>query len=309
MNLKKPKFWDFKKPSTLAYLLLPISNLFKLIRLFKIESKIKKSKIKTICVGNIYLGGTGKTSLSIKINEILSKKKIKSCFVKKFYLNQFDEQKLLESRGKLFISSKRIDAINIAENEGYDVAIIDDGLQDNSINYDLRFVCFNNINWIGNGFTIPAGPLRENINNLKNYKHIFLNGNLENLDNIKKHIYKINSNINLYIGKYVPLDIEKFNKNKNYLVFSGIGNHQTFISMLREYKFNVVKDIEFPDHYKYNNFDINNIQKLSDNLNCQIITTEKDYLRLDKGKIHKINFIKSELKILDEEKLISTILK
>lgn len=308
MNLKKPKFWDFKKPSTLAYLLLPISYLFKLIRLFKLESKIKKPKIKTICVGNIYLGGTGKTSLSIKINEILSEKKIKSCFVKKFYLTQFDEQKLLESRGKLFTSSKRIDAINIAENEGYDVAILDDGLQDSSINYDLRFVCFNNINWIGNGFTIPAGPLRESINNLKNYKHIFLNGNLENLDNIKKHIYKINPNINLYIGKYVPLDIEKFNKDKNYLVFSGIGNHQTFISMLREYKFNVVKDIEFPDHYKYNNFDINKIQKLSDNLNCQIITTEKDYLRLDKDKIHNINFIKSELKILDEEKLISTIL-
>ena len=309
MNLKKPKFWDFKKPSTLAYLLLPISYLFKLIRLFKIESKIKKSKIKTICVGNIYLGGTGKTSLSIKINEILSKKKIKSCFVKKFYLNQFDEQKLLESRGKLFISSKRIDAINIAENEGYDVAIIDDGLQDNSINYDLRFVCFNNINWIGNGFTIPAGPLRESINNLKNYKHIFLNGNLENLDDIKKHIYKINPNIDIHIGKYVPLNIEKFNKDKNYLVFSGIGNHQTFVSMLREYKFNIVRDIEFSDHYKYNNFDINNIQKLSDNLNCQIITTEKDYLRLDKEKIHNINFIKSELKILDEEKLISTILK
>ena len=308
MILKKPKFWDFKKPSTLAYLLLPISYLFKLIRLFKLESKIKKTKIKTICVGNIYLGGTGKTSLSIKINEILSEKKIKSCFVKKFYLTQFDEQKLLESRGKLFTSSKRIDAINIAENEGYDVAILDDGLQDSSINYDLRFVCFNNINWIGNGFTIPAGPLRESINNLKNYKHIFLNGNLENLDNIKKHIYKINPNINLYIGKYVPLDVEKFNKDKNYLVFSGIGNHQTFISMLREYKFNVVKDIEFPDHYKYNNFDINKIQKLSDNLNCQIITTEKDYLRLDKEKIHNINFIKSELKILDEEKLISTIL-
>ena len=308
MILKKPKFWDFKKPNTLAYLLLPISYLFKLIRLFKIGSKIKKSKIKTICVGNIYLGGTGKTSLSIKINEILSEKKIKSCFVKKFYSTQFDEQKLLESRGKLFTSSKRIDAINIAENEGYDVAILDDGLQDSSINYDLRFVCFNNINWIGNGFTIPAGPLRESINNLKNYKHIFLNGNLENLDNIKKHIYKINPNINLYIGKYVPLDIEKFNKDKNYLVFSGIGNHQTFISMLREYKFNVVKDIEFPDHYKYNNFDINKIQKLSDNLNWQMITTEKDYLRLDKEKIPNINFIKSELKILDEEKLISTIL-
>ena len=51
------------------------------------------------------------------------------------------------------------------------------------LNHDLSFVCFNNINWIGNGFTLPAGPLRENINNLKRYKHVFLNGNLENLRN------------------------------------------------------------------------------------------------------------------------------
>ena len=309
MNLKKPKFWDYKKPNTLAYLLLPISYLLKIIRLFKIKSKVKKLKIRTICIGNIYLGGTGKTSLSIKIKEILSKKKIKTCFVKKFYSTQFDEQKLLESRGKLFTSPKRVDAINIAENEGYDVAILDDGLQDETINYDLRFVCFNNLNWIGNGFTIPAGPLRESINNLKNYKHVFLNGNLENLDIIKNYIYKINSNIDLHIGKYVPQNIEKFSKDINYLVFSGIGNHQTFVSMLREYKFNILKDIEFPDHYKYNKYDINKIQELSNNLNCQVLTTEKDYLRLDKDKIHNINFIRSELKILNEEKLISTILK
>ena len=309
MNLKKPKFWDYKKPNTFAYLLLPISYLLKFIRFFKIKSKIKKPKIKTICVGNIYLGGTGKTSLSIKINEILSEKKIKTCFVKKYYSAQYDEQKLLESRGKLFISSKRVDAINLAENEGYEVAILDDGLQDNSINYNLEFVCFNNLNWIGNGLTIPAGPLRENINNLENYKHVFLNGNLENLDYIKKHIYKINSNINIYLGKYNPLNINKFNKDKNYLVFSGIGNHKTFVSMLREYKLNVVKDIEFPDHYKYTNYDINKILKLSNDLDCEIITTEKDYFRLDKEKIYNINFIKSELKILNEEKLISTILK
>ena len=309
MNLKKPKFWDQKKPNIIAYLLLPLSLLLDLLKLIRLNKKTKKSKIKTIIVGNIYLGGTGKTSLSIKINELLSDRKIKSCFVKKFYPNQQDEQKLLQSRGKLFTSLKRIEAISAAENKGYDVAILDDELQDNSINYDLRFVCFNNINWIGNGLTLPAGPLRENINNLKNYKHIFLNGNLENLDDIRRHIYKINPNIDIHIGKYVPLNIEKFNKDKNYLVFSGIGNHQTFVSMLREYKFNIVQDIEFLDHYKYNNFDINNIQKLSDNLNCQIITTEKDYLRLDKEKIHNINFIKSELKILNEEKLISTILK
>ena len=186
MNLKKPKFWGYKKPNIIAYLLLPISFLIKFVNLFKKKSKIKKSKVKTICVGNIYLGGTGKTSLSIKINEILTEKKIRSCFVKKFYLNQLDEQKLLESRGALFLSSKRIDAVKQAENQNYDIAILDDGLQDKSIDYDTSFVCFNNINWIGNGMTIPAGPLREKINNLKNYKHIFLNGNLENIEHLKK---------------------------------------------------------------------------------------------------------------------------
>ena len=289
--------------------MLPVSYLLQLLKLFKIKTQLKNSNIKTIVIGNIYLGGTGKTSLSIKINEILIKRKIKACFVKKFYLNQYDEQKLLESRGKLFTSPNRIEAINLAENEGYEVAILDDGLQDNSIKHDLKFVCFNNINWIGNGLTIPAGPLRENISNLKNYKHVFLNGNLENLDDIKRYLYKINPNLNLHVGKYIPLDIKKFNKDINYLVFSGIGNHESFISMLKEYKLNIIKDIEFPDHYKYKSYDIDKILKLSKDLNCQIITTEKDYFRLNNEKIDNINFIRSELKILDEEKLISTILK
>ena len=92
MNLKKPKFWDQKKPNILAYLLLPVSFLLDLLKLLRFKKKIKKSKIKTIIVGNIYLGGTGKTSLSIRINELLSERKIKSCFVKNFYPNQYNEQ-------------------------------------------------------------------------------------------------------------------------------------------------------------------------------------------------------------------------
>ncbi len=309
MNLKKPKFWDYKKPNIYAYLLLPIALLINILNLFKIKSKTKKFKIKTICVGNIYIGGTGKTSLSIKINEILNKKKIRSCFIKKFYKDQIDEQKLLQSRGKIFTSSKRLDAVAQAENENYEIAILDDGLQDNSINYDISFVCFNNLNWIGNGLTIPAGPLRENIKNLKKYQHLFLNGNLENIENIEKEILQINPKINIHIGEYELLNLDEFDQNNKYLVFSGIGNHQTFISMIRKNGLNIYKDIEFPDHYEYTNNDIKQILKQANDLDCKVITTEKDYLRLENNKMDEIKIIRSKLKIINEERLINTILK
>ena len=309
MNLKKPKFWDYKQPNIYAYLLLPLSFLLTIIKLLKIKSKNKKQKIKTICVGNIYIGGTGKTSLSIKIHEILNKKKIKSCFVKKFYKNQIDEQKLLKSRGKLFLSTKRSEAIKQAEKENYEIAILDDGLQDYSIDCDISLICFNNINWIGNGLTIPAGPLREDINNIKKYQHIFLNGNLENLENIKKQIFSINSKINIHIGKYEPLNLDEFNRNDRYFIFSGIGNHKTFLSMIKNFGLNIFKDIEFPDHYSYTNNDIDKIINEAKDLNCKIITTEKDYLRLEDNKVDQIKFIKSELKIIDEDKLIKELFK
>ena len=80
MKLKKPKFWDLPKPNFIAYSLLPFSKLLQIFKFFKKKTK-KKFQIKTICIGNIYIGGTGKTSLSIKINELLSNRNIKSCLV------------------------------------------------------------------------------------------------------------------------------------------------------------------------------------------------------------------------------------
>ena len=72
MKFKKPKFWDYPKPNLIAFILLPISFFLQLIKIL-VPKKNKKFKIKTICVGNFYIGGTGKTSLSIKINELLKK--------------------------------------------------------------------------------------------------------------------------------------------------------------------------------------------------------------------------------------------
>ena len=308
MNLKKPKFWDKESPNIYAYFLYPISLTLQLFRFLKKFKKKKKVNIKTICVGNIYLGGTGKTSLSIKINQILNEKKIKSCFVKKFYKNQTDEQKILQQYGELFLSSNRLEAIKQAEEKNYEVIILDDGLQDETIEYEKCLVCFNTINWMGNKMTIPSGPLRESINNLKNYNDIFINGNLENIDKLRNEITKINPKANIHIGKYEILNLNEFEKDEKYLVFSGIGNHKTFISTIKEYGLNILKDIEFSDHYQYREYDLKKILNEAEKLNCKIITTEKDYFRIKDINKKEIKFIKTNLKILDQEKFIKSIL-
>ena len=308
MNIKKPNFWDQKTPNLLAYLLLPAALIIQIFNYLKKKPGNAKMNIKTICVGNFYIGGTGKTSLCIKLNKIFKKKKIKSCFVKKFYKNQADEQKLLEKKGKLFLAKTRYKALQRAEEENYQIAILDDGLQDLSIKYDVNLVCFNNLNWKGNGLTIPAGPLRENINNLKKYNHVFLNGNLENIEILKKEIKQINSEIKIHIGKYEPINLNKFNKTDKYFAFSGIGNHKTFIKMLKNYGLDVVEDLEFADHYSYKNNDIEKIIYKSKKLNAKILTTEKDYLRLEKKYLEEIAFIEVELKIIDEDKFIESII-
>ena len=308
MKIKKPKFWDLSKPNIYAYILYPLSLIIKIINFFKTMQVSKKFKIKTICVGNIYLGGTGKTSLSIKINNILKSKNIKTCFIKKFYKNQKDEQKILKDKGNLFVSKNRIDSLIQAEKEGYEVAIFDDGLQDKSIDYDLKIVCFNNVNWIGNGMTIPSGPLRENINVLKKYENVFLNGNLEDLEKLKQYIYNINPNINLYVGKYVPINLNEFKKDEKYIVFSGIGNHNTFVSMMKNNGFEVIREIEFPDHYNYSEKEINDILSEAKKLKCEIITTEKDMSRLNQKYLNKIKILKSELKIIDEDNFIKSVI-
>jgi len=309
MKLKKPKFWDYKKPSFFSYLLLPFSIIVGLITKIKSKPKFSNSKIKTICVGNIYIGGTGKTSLAIKIKEILGKNNIKACFVKKFHPNQTDEQKLLSKNGTLFIDLKRITALAEAISKGFEVAIFDDGLQDSSIKYDMEIVCFNNLNWIGNGLTLPSGPLRESINNLKFYEYVFLNGNEESLIAIKDQIKKINPNMNINSGKYIPLNINEFAQNQNYLVFSGIGNHKTFVEMLKNNKLKIVSDLEYPDHYQYSKKDFDEIIINAKKYNAHIITTEKDYLRLENFNRNKILYIKSSLDISNEKSLADKLSK
>ena len=142
MKINKPDFWDIKKPNLISKILNFFS--YPVIYFSKLDhSKVKIQNIKTICVGNIYIGGTGKTPTSIAINDILKKLGYRTVFIKKFYENQKDEQKILKKEGNLICKKNRLDAIRQARSKKFEFAICDDGLQDRKIDYNLKIVCFN----------------------------------------------------------------------------------------------------------------------------------------------------------------------
>ena len=297
MRLIKPKFWETK--NFLSLIFFPFSIFTYLVNITKKFSIKKNFEIKTICVGNIFLGGTGKTSLAIEINELL-KKKFKTVFIKKNYENQSDEINLLSNKGNIISSDDRESALLSAKKKKYKVAILDDGLQQKNINYDLKIVCFNSEYALGNEYMLPAGPLRENLNEVKNYDLIFLNGEKKNKKLLSKLKF-INKNIKIFEGKYKPLNLKSFNLKKKYLMFCGIGNPHEFEQTLIKYKFNICKKIIYPDHHKLTNLDLKDLKDKANNEKLILITTEKDFFRLNKIERKNIKFLKIKLDINDKK--------
>jgi tetraacyldisaccharide 4'-kinase len=305
MKLNKPKFWDDKKISFLAIILLPLTIFITINNLIlSIISKEKSKKIKTICVGNIYVGGTGKTPLTIKLYDIFKELNYKVSTAKKFYKKHLDEQIILKNKTNLIIASTRHKALEEAIKKKNELVIFDDGLQDDKIDYDLKFVCFNSKKWIGNGFLIPSGPLREKISSLKKYDVVFLNGDSSNIEDIKKKIYQINQRIEIFETIYKPINLEKIELSKKYIVFSGIGNSNSFKQTLMENNINVIKEIIFPDHYHYKKDDIKKIKLDAKKVGANIITTEKDYVKLTEEDKKEIKYLEISLELKREKKLI-----
>ena len=304
MLFKKPKFWDEKKVNLISFFLLPFTIVIYFSNIVKNFNKKKKFNIKTICVGNIYLGGTGKTPLSIEIFNILKKLKFKVVFIKNFHSNFKYELRLLSKIGPVISLSSRQKSLEIAESKKYDFAIIDDGLQDKTINYDLKIVCFDKENFIGNGKLIPAGPLREGLSNIKNFDVVFLNGPNKCKKKMKFLLKRINNNIKIFETNPKILKNTKIIRQNNYLIFSGIGNPQNFEFLLRKNKFKILKKFEFPDHYDFNDKEIKEIKYTAKKNKLKILTTEKDFLRLKKNQKKNVQKICIKLKIDDSKKFV-----
>ena len=299
MKLKKPLFWS-KNNNLFSFILFPFSLLIQLLFFFKnIFLKTKKISIPVICVGNIYLGGTGKTPLSIEIVRILKKFNIAPVLIKKFYKDQIDEINLINSKNiEIIKNSSRYIALKEAEERGFKSVVLDDGFQDHSIYKDLSILCFNEKQLIGNGFTIPAGPLREPLSALRRSKIILINGKKN--EDFENKIKSINNEINIFYSKYIAQNSHKF-LNENILAFAGIGNPENFFDLLKENNINVEKKISFPDHYNYSKKELDKLLKISKENNLKLLTTEKDFFRIKHFNITDIDYLTIKLEIINEE--------
>ena len=306
MYLIKPKFWE-KKNSILSLILLPLSMLFIFFVYFKKKlTKIVNYEIPVICVGNLYLGGTGKTPLSILIGEELTKKGINPAIVRKFYKNHNDEHQMLTKyfQNNIFMRDRKSGIIEAIQ-RGFDTVILDDGLQDYRIKKNFNIICFNQKQLIGNGRVIPAGPLREDLSTVKDANVILINGKKDH--NFEKKIFYHNNNIDIFYSKYKFVNFQKF-ENKKLFAIAGIGNPENFFELILKHGLNLKKKRAFPDHYKFEKSEIDEILDEAKNSDYKIITTEKDYFRLDYDSKKKIEYAKIELEIENKDKFINKIL-
>ncbi len=309
MQLNKPLFWDSKKISFWSILLLPFSILYLIIVWIKrIPLIFKKynNHCSIICVGNIYIGGTGKTPLAAEIFKFLKSDGKKPSFIKKYYNYLDDEINMLKEIGDTFYAKKRSSSISQSILNGNDVAILDDGFQDFSIKPNFSILCFSSKQLIGNGFVIPSGPLRESLSAISRADCIVINGNKtkETLEFEKKIYTKFKGKkLQFFYSKYKIKNTNKL-ENKEVTAFAGIGNPSNFFDLLIENKIKIKNSFSFPDHHKYSQTDFNEIIK---DKPTKIVTTKKDYIRLNDKQKEICDYVEIDLEIEKKDEFKSLV--
>lgn len=338
IKLYYPEFWQ--KRGLLAYLLLPIGWIFLLLGFIrKLFSEQICFNSFTICVGNCTIGGTGKTQLIISLAKEFSKRNMNFIILSKGYGGKCtiptlvsassspdevgDEALELCQYGNCFVMPNIKDAGPIISKYKPDLILVDDGMQNPHFKKDIIIMTIDGQRGFGNGFPIPAGPMRSfetaaiNVANL-----IVINGELQKtIDSIETKPY--------FYAKIEPC--QSLLKHK-YFAFAGIGNPEQFFSILKSHGSEIIDTKIFPDHHKYSLKDIQGIISISEKQNLKPITTRKDYVKIknlgnnkkpsmklaleyaglsEKKEIEvipEISFLEVELKIEDKKKFLDIIL-
>lgn len=300
--MRTPRFWYDQKLSVLSLLLTPVSWIYGLIHTILLGSaKPWQSPIPVLCVGNLTVGGHGKTPTALSICHILKSYNKSVHFISRGYKGSLngpilvnltshsavevgDEPLLLSEVAPTWVSANREAGIRLAHKMGAEIIIMDDGFQNQSIKKDLSIVVIDGEVGFGNGNLIPAGPLREEINvGLSRASAVVIIG--EDRKNLKSTISKISTQ-NLkkplkILTAHLKSDIDStsFHKEK-VLAFTGIGRPEKFFNTLIKLGYDIVVKKSFSDHHHYTEKELANLQKMAKIKNARLITTSKDYVRL-----------------------------
>lgn len=288
IRLIYPKFWQSK--NIIAYLLLPLSWLYLFASyLRKIIAHPIIFPCKVICVGNISIGGTGKTQIVIFIAQLLKAINIDFIIITKGYGSKLqtallvekhhtvadvgDEAVMLLQYGKVIAAKKIQDIGFFIERIKPKVIIVDDCMQNPNFHKDLVILSVDADRLFGNEFLIPAGPLRQYPKQAIEKVDVAISVGSANTGLF--YSYKAHP---FFQAQIVPsIDIDK---TKNYFAFSGIGNPERFFSTLENYGLQLVGHKIFPDHHQYREEDLEYLKEQSKKSNSLLITTRKDYVRI-----------------------------
>lgn len=300
------KIW--KSNNLISYLLLPLSIVYYMIyKIYRLYGKEKKCNIPVICIGNVTIGGAGKTPTVIKIRKLLSNnfsnifvltrgykgKALGPQIVKKTssFWDVGDESLLHCRYGPTCVSKNKFAGVKFLENLGCDLILMDDGLQSVDIKKDLKILVIDSNFGFGNKMLLPSGPLREKVFESVNRSHLILI-----IGKNKKFIESYSFPGEKVFFAQKEISIDKI-KTKDLLVFSALGDNTNFHNSLMEkgYKLQIKK--EFPDHHIFKKEEIHKILLEAENRKLSIICTEKDYIKVPVEFKKKITPVKMELKI------------
>ncbi len=310
---KTPKFWyeESVKSAIISNILLPLSGIFiigtKIRKLISTEKTIAGKFV--ICVGNVTLGGNGKTPVTLALFEELSQifpgdicviskgygRKTKGFIVVENNMNPLqigDEPALISQTAPIYLFTKIEDILQNIHKIKEKIILVDDGLQNPNFYKDFNLLVIGE-QQLGNGKVFPAGPMRESKKSaFEKSDAIIFTGNGKELK-INKPSYNAQPHFNCEI---LPQEIT---------AFSGLGNNKKFNNSLLQQGFSVKNFFEFKDHHQYTSNEIKEIIKKSGNL--PIVTTQKDWVKLDHSHKNVIHTLK--IKYTLDKKLISSIIE
>lgn len=308
MPLKTPKFWYPKKSeatSLHATLLMPVSALYQAAHKFLKSNQVtQKAPIPLICVGNITAGGSGKTPVCIAIAELIQNKRpdLNVVFLTRGYGGKQDQPKRIEGHetasdvgdeplilakhATTVVSSLRHNGACTAHDHGAELIIMDDGLINDTLYKDLSLLVIDGETGIGNGKTLPSGPLREPFETGLTYADaIIIIG--KDKHGLKQKI----ADAKPILAGTVTADTSQIDKTKNYIAFTGIALPQKFKRTLDAEGIRALGFIEFPDHHNFTAQQLEAIRTRADQENATLITTEKDYVRLSEGDKKDVSYL------------------